>query len=179
MELTATSAQWRCFPDRQGTERRERAQADDRPKVIHLPSEGRKKASGASCRRGVAVQDNLAERVFVRTVDDVLRIRDKLAKEKLAVNADRHHARQGTGRTRRQALCPLPPGRTSDAETVYLVCTSPGKSASNISADHLVCDLSHVRQHGPAVRPGEPLRRPRRTRAIRRRLSQGQFEKRT
>src|SRR5262249_24884957 len=33
-------------------------------------------------------------------------------------------------------------GQQGDTDTVYLVCTSAGEGGMNISADHLVCDLT-------------------------------------
>ena len=86
--------------------------------------------------------------VFVRYVDDLGRALSQLPKDR---------TRQLTGTTRgferdRLLLDPvfarfLPqssrPGNTLPAEgTVYLVCTSAGEVGVNISADHLVCDLS-------------------------------------
>lgn len=83
--------------------------------------------------------------VFARTVDDVERIGQRLAKEKLA-----HTRLTGTMRgLERDSLVrtPLfarfqPHATPSDEGTVYLVCTSAGEVGVNISADHLVCDLS-------------------------------------
>ncbi|MBK7400901.1 MAG: type I-U CRISPR-associated helicase/endonuclease Cas3 [Myxococcales bacterium] len=82
--------------------------------------------------------------VFARTVEDVEKIGQRLAKEKLA------HARlTGTMRGReRDALVHTPifarfrRSEAKDTRTVYLVCTSAGEVGVNISADHLVCDLS-------------------------------------
>lgn len=82
--------------------------------------------------------------VFVRKVDDVMKVRSKLAKEKLAVET-----LTGTLRGKeRDDLVEKPifkrflPGAISEEKTVYLVCTSAGEVGVNISADHLVCDLS-------------------------------------
>lgn len=89
--------------------------------------------------------------VFVRTVDDVMKVRDKLAKQTLAVAT-----LTGTMRgLERDALAEkssvfqrfLPNGNrkpevTPIAGTAYLVCTSAGEVGVNISADYLVCDLS-------------------------------------
>lgn len=83
--------------------------------------------------------------VFVRTVDDVMKVRDRLAKEKQLVET-----LTGTMRGKeRDELVEKPifrrflPSPSTDAKgTVYLVCTSAGEVGVNISADHLVCDLS-------------------------------------
>lgn len=86
--------------------------------------------------------------VFVRSVDDLGKTRDLLPKDRTC---------QLTGTMRgferdRLLLDPvfarfLPPSNrpkdTASAEgTVYLVCTSAGEVGVNISADHLVCDLT-------------------------------------
>ncbi|MEN6335380.1 MAG: type I-U CRISPR-associated helicase/endonuclease Cas3 [Phycisphaerales bacterium] len=86
--------------------------------------------------------------IFVRTLDDVKRVYVRLTNKKDGVPKD--HIQQLTGTMRglerdqlvnhwimrcfsRQA-CPL--------QTIYLVCTSAGEVGIDISADHLVCDLS-------------------------------------
>jgi len=80
--------------------------------------------------------------VFVRKVDDVDKITKKLPKGSFE---------QLTGTIRgkeRDALIEKPifkrflPNAEKKDETVYLVCTSAGEVGVNISADHLVCDLS-------------------------------------
>ena len=82
--------------------------------------------------------------VFVRTVDDVMKVRDTLAKKKLTAET-----LTGTMRGKeRDELVDKPtfrrflPNASGGSETVYLVCTSAGEVGVNISADHLVCDLS-------------------------------------
>jgi CRISPR-associated endonuclease/helicase Cas3 len=86
--------------------------------------------------------------IFVRTVDDLGKVVAKLPKDQ---------NRQLTGTMRgleREALIRDPlfvrflpessrPENTTAADgTVYLVCTSAGEVGVNISADHLVCDLT-------------------------------------
>jgi CRISPR-associated endonuclease/helicase Cas3 len=88
--------------------------------------------------------------IFVQTVENVQKIVDKLTKAKREV-------RQLTGTLRglerdQLPVDPvfarfLPPsnrpvGVTPTEGTVYLVCTSAGEVGVNISADHLVCDLT-------------------------------------
>ena len=82
--------------------------------------------------------------VFVRSVEAVTTVVAALRKQKLEV-------RQLTGTLRgleRDKLVDDPifrrflPKAESDGKTVYLVCTSAGEVGVNISADHLVCDLS-------------------------------------
>ena len=82
--------------------------------------------------------------VFVRTVENVEKIVGKLKKEKQSVQ-------QLTGTLRgleRDQLVETSifrrflPKADVGQETVYLVCTSAGEVGVNISADHLVCDLT-------------------------------------
>lgn len=83
--------------------------------------------------------------VFVRTVDDVIKVRDRLTKEK-------RFAATLTGTMRgkeRDELVEKPifrrflPSSPADPKgTAYLVCTSAGEVGVNLSADHLVCDLT-------------------------------------
>lgn len=82
--------------------------------------------------------------VFVRTVEDVMKVRDKLQKEGLDVEV-----LSGTLRGKeRDELVLKPtfkrflPNAVKEEKTVYLVCTSAGEVGINISADHLVCDLA-------------------------------------
>lgn len=124
--------------------------------VVRRRIEAKKSLALHSCEKK-AVADRIAELalahrdsgkailVFARTVDDVERVGQRLAKEKL------DHARlTGTMRgLERDSLvhAPLfarfqPKATPSDGRTVYLVCTSAGEVGVNISADHLVCDLS-------------------------------------
>jgi len=80
--------------------------------------------------------------IFARKVEDVEKITKKLPQDQ---------TRQLTGTLRgleRDALVKTSifrrflPGAEPAEQTVYLVCTSAGEVGVNISADHLVCDLS-------------------------------------
>jgi CRISPR-associated endonuclease/helicase Cas3 len=121
-------------------------------KAIHLHyNQDEKKLSDEIANVAEKHKDSgRATLVFVRKVDDVEKIVAKLKKEKQQVQ-------QLTGTLRgleRDQLIDdpifarfLPPSsRSTDvvpAEgAVYLVCTSAGEVGVNISADHLVCDLS-------------------------------------
>lgn len=82
--------------------------------------------------------------IFARTVETVFEVLDGLQKAKL-------NALTLTGTMRgyeREQLIEQPafkrflPEAEAAPETVYLVCTSAGEVGVNISADHLVCDLS-------------------------------------
>ncbi|MCI0365526.1 MAG: type I-U CRISPR-associated helicase/endonuclease Cas3 [Phycisphaerales bacterium] len=105
--------------------------------------------------------------IFVRTLDDVKKVCDRLANKKDGVPAD--HVQQLTGTMRGLERDRMADPRRSDASrvfarflkppkpdapeserwktepmpgTVYLVCTSAGEVGIDISADHMVCDLS-------------------------------------
>ena len=80
--------------------------------------------------------------MFVRKVEDVDKVTKKLP---------RGSFEQLTGTLRgkeRDELVAKPifqrflPKAAPKTETVYLVCTSAGEVGVNLSADHLVCDLS-------------------------------------
>jgi len=98
---------------------------------------------------------NAAVLIFVRTLDDVQKVYGKLTNKKDGVSAD--HVQQLTGTMRgleRDDLVRNPvfirflpesdrPNDVKSAEgTIYLVCTSAGEVGVNLSADHMVCDLS-------------------------------------
>lgn len=99
---------------------------------------------------------NAAVLIFVRTLDEVKKVCDRLTSKKDGVSAD--NVQQLTGTMRglerdRMAKCDpvfmrfLPEkNRNPKVEpaqgAVYLVCTSAGEVGIDISADHMVCDLS-------------------------------------
>ena len=98
---------------------------------------------------------NAAMLIFVRTIDDVNNVCDKLTDKENGVPADQVRQLTGTmrGYERDGLVCNpafirfLPdadrPEDVTPAEgTVYLVCTSAGEVGVNLSADHMVCDLS-------------------------------------
>jgi CRISPR-associated endonuclease/helicase Cas3 len=105
--------------------------------------------------------------IFVRTLDDVKKISEKLANNKTGVGPDCVQQLTGTmrGLERDRMADPRGPNASrvfarflkppkNDAPqserwkvepmpgTVYLVCTSAGEVGIDISADHMVCDLS-------------------------------------
>jgi CRISPR-associated endonuclease/helicase Cas3 len=80
--------------------------------------------------------------IFVRKVEDVEKIAKKLPQDR---------TRQLTGTLRGMERDQLVehsvfkrflPGAEASEQTMYLVCTSAGEVGVNISADHLICDLS-------------------------------------
>lgn len=91
--------------------------------------------------------------IFVRTIDDVKEVTDVLTdKTKGGVSADQVQQLTGTMRgLERDELAstndvfarfmPNPKVKGKDG-TIYLICTSAGEVGVDISADHMVCDLS-------------------------------------
>jgi len=150
MELTATSrGRGEAFElspaDEQNAEIKRRVEARKKVELHILKDE--KKLADQLAELALAHRDSgKAVLIFTRTVDDVLKIRDKLAKEKFLVET-----LTGTMRGRERDLLverpgfkrflPAPPADAATG-TVFLVCTSAGEVGVNISADHLVCDLS-------------------------------------
>ncbi|WP_437647668.1 type I-G CRISPR-associated helicase/endonuclease Cas3g [Sorangium sp. So ce362] len=85
--------------------------------------------------------------VFLRTVEDVVnavsRLRKADAKVQQLIGTMRGFERDRLVTTDPVFRRFLPEsGATDGAETVFLVCTSAGEVGVNLSADHLVCDLS-------------------------------------
>jgi len=129
--------------DRAHPEIRKRIEAK---KTIELhPSGDPKKLADQLAELAIRHKDsNRAVLVFARTVEVVENVAERLHKAKLeAVTLT------GTMRGKeRDDLVDNPvfhrflPKASPDGETVYLICTSAGEVGVNLSADHLVCDLS-------------------------------------
>ena len=126
------------------------------PKLIHLhPCADEKKLAEQITKLAFGHREhNAAVLIFVRKVDDVGRVEKGLRKN----NVRNDHIATLTGTMRgyeRDQLVKsnaafarfMPPGDrpeniTPTEGTVYLVCTSAGEVGVNLSADHMVCDLS-------------------------------------
>ena len=155
MELTATSRGGDAtFPndeERRGNEAHPEVQKRvGAAKKVVLHPEGKKLADQLADFALAHRAKDCAVLVFARKVEDVLDVVKALGKQK--VPAESVAMLTGTLRGReRDALAesdpifarflPDPPGHAATG-TVYLVCTSAGEVGVNISADHLVCDLS-------------------------------------
>src|SRR5579864_6332844 len=131
------------------------------PKTIHLHSLQDEKKDLADAMGGLALSEqfkgsNRAILLFVRTVDNVERVVARLNKEKQRVQqltgtlrglerdklpADPIFARFLPESSRAKVVSPT-------EGTVYLVCTSAGEVGINISADHLICDLTTFESMG-------------------------------
>jgi CRISPR-associated endonuclease/helicase Cas3 len=146
MELTATSRGSRTVltlsdKDRDDAEVRKRIEAK-KAICLHENKDEKKLAEEIAELALKHEKSGRAVLVFMRKVEDVEKVGKRLPKDR---------TRQLTGTLRglerdrlvedaifRRFLPNAEPGR----ETVYLVCTSAGEVGVNISADHLVCDLS-------------------------------------
>lgn len=122
---------------------------------LHPIADEKKELAGELARLALQHQESgVPVLVFARTVDVVEQVADAL--EKKMPKEDRVAKLTGTMRgLERDQLAKgngiflrfLPPGNHPDDQplkegTVYLVCTSAGEVGVNLSAHHLVCDLS-------------------------------------
>lgn len=115
-------------------------------KKLHLePMKDPKKLADQIAARALQFQDSgLAILVFVRTVEDVLNVRDKLPKDQVEMLTGTLRGKERDDLVKKpvfRRFLPKPPDDAAQG-TVYLICTSAGEVGVNISADHLVCDLS-------------------------------------
>jgi CRISPR-associated endonuclease/helicase Cas3 len=169
MELTATSRSGgEAFPNE--TERKANEQSPivrrrvEAKKAIHLhENKDEKKLAEEIAALALSHKDSgRAVLVFARKVDDVEKIVAKLRRERQNVQqlagTLRGLERNRMADPRKEDACPIfarflkPPKPDADETerwkveptlgTVYFVCTSAGEVGVNISADHLVCDLS-------------------------------------
>jgi CRISPR-associated endonuclease/helicase Cas3 len=147
MELSATSREHEPFvltdEDRARPEVKRRIEAK---KAIHLhENEEEKKLPDRLAELALQYKDsNCAVLIFARTVEVVEKVAERLSKSK-------QHVQTLTGTMRgkeRDELVEKPvfkrflPKPELGTGAVYLVCTSAGEVGVNISADHLVCDLT-------------------------------------
>lgn len=80
--------------------------------------------------------------VFARTVEDVMRVAEKLPRGRVLTLTGTMRGKERDDLIEHPIFKRFLPGGQSDGPTTYLVCTSAGEVGVNISADHLVCDLS-------------------------------------
>jgi CRISPR-associated endonuclease/helicase Cas3 len=152
MELTATS---RDNGTSFGLSDRDRAEPEVRKRIeakkaIHL-HENKDEKRLAEEIADLAVKHKNSGRavlVFVRKVDDVDKVVKKLPKDSFEQLTGTLRGLERDGLVRKPIFQRFLPGSNRDKDvapaegTVYLVCTSAGEVGVNISADHLVCDLS-------------------------------------
>ncbi|HMP58470.1 MAG TPA: type I-U CRISPR-associated helicase/endonuclease Cas3 [Gemmatales bacterium] len=146
MELTATS-RGKVTPfglsdeDHKNTVVKERVAA--RKKLhLELTQDAKKLADQLAAKALELANRNRAVLVFARTVDDVLKIAGKLPKDRVVTLTGTMRGKERDELTEQALFKRFLPGGQSDEATTYLVCTAAGEVGVNISADHLVCDLS-------------------------------------
>lgn len=167
MELTATPrSQGEVFPnDKQRKENEANAEVDRRIGAVktlslHQPKSDAKLAEEVAAKAMTFEGKDVAVLVFVFRVADVQAVMDKLPKgrKQQLTGTIRGLERDRMANPMIPEGCPifarfLPPQKDDTPEnerwkvkpaegTVYLVCTSAGEVGVNISADHLVCDLT-------------------------------------
>lgn len=113
-------------------------------KKLHLePIRDSKKLAEQIIERAKTFDDKkCAVVVFTRTVDDVKRIAEKLPKDRVLTLTGTMRGKERDDLVTKDIFKRFLPGGSNDGETNWLVCTSAGEVGVNISADHLVCDLS-------------------------------------
>jgi CRISPR-associated endonuclease/helicase Cas3 len=114
-------------------------------KILHLhPLDNpKKKLADQLAAQAKEFEDkNRAVLVFARTVDDVLNIECTLPKDRVVTLTGTMRGKERDALVEHPLFKRFLPGGQSDEQTTYLVCTSAGEVGVNISADHLVCDLT-------------------------------------
>jgi CRISPR-associated endonuclease/helicase Cas3 len=116
--------------------------------ILHELADPKKPAKELSARALEFKESDRSILIFVSSIEAVLDVQEILDKAKLS---DRVVTLTGTMRGKeRDELVENPvfrrflPNSLKDAKTgtVYLICTSAGEVGVNISADHMICDLS-------------------------------------
>ncbi|MBL8810485.1 MAG: type I-U CRISPR-associated helicase/endonuclease Cas3 [Planctomycetaceae bacterium] len=152
IELTATSKSTDPFKlDDKDYENRIVDQRMNAVKQLRLHElKDAKKPAKELAERAMAFKDSgRAILLFAQSVETVLDIQSALEKAKIAAVNIRTLTGTMRGKERDDLVrdktfgrfLPEPPGDCSEG-TVYLICTSAGEVGVNISADHLICDLT-------------------------------------
>lgn len=152
MELTATS---RGGGETFGLTAEDHAEAEvvkriEANKAIHLhENNDERKVAEEIAELALRHKDSgCAALVFVRKVDDVDKVVKKLPKDSFEQLTGTLRGLERDGLVKKPIFQRFLPSSNRDKDvtpaegTVYLVCTSAGEVGVNISADHLVCDLS-------------------------------------
>lgn len=118
-------------------------------KRLHLIPQTEPKAGGQLAKLALEKfkDSGAAVLIFARTIEDVQAILAAL--DKAGVKKDQKEQLIGPMRGRErnrladsEVFRRFLPGAASNEKTVFLVCTSAGEVGVNLSADHLVCDLT-------------------------------------
>jgi CRISPR-associated endonuclease/helicase Cas3 len=151
IELTATSKTddaFRLNKDDYGNEVVRSRMESVKKIILHELADPKKPAKELSAQALEFKESERSVLIFVSSVEAVLEIQGILDKAKLS---DRVVTLTGTMRGKeRDELVENPvfrrflpqPASESKTGTVYLICTSAGEVGVNISADHMICDLS-------------------------------------
>ena len=152
MELTATTRGRQAMPfglteeDRANAVVKQRIHA--RKGIAFHTVKGEKGATAAKIGDLAASYKDSGQAilVFVRTIDDVNVVAKKIAatKVKYELLTGTIRGKERDGLVRKPVFRRFRPEEQEGAEpgTVYLICTSAGEVGIDISADHLVCDLT-------------------------------------
>jgi CRISPR-associated endonuclease/helicase Cas3 len=152
MELTATSRDsekpFGLTPeDRDDKEVQKRIGAK-KQLLLHEVPDDKSVAERVLALARVHEPENKAVLIFLRRVEDVEKVAGKLPAGRVErlTGTLRGHERDRLATENKVFARFLPSGERAGREqtegTVYLVCTSAGEVGVNISADHLVCDLT-------------------------------------
>lgn len=113
-------------------------------KALHLHSvaDEKKLAEQLAAKAAELANQNRAIVVFTRTVDDVKTVAGKLPKGRVVTLTGTMRGKERDELVKNSIFKRFLPDGPSDEPSVFLVCTSAGEVGVNISADHLVSDLS-------------------------------------
>lgn len=158
LELTATSRgneeereQFELTPD-DYKDRTVRDRIEAKKGIAFHPVDSEKAIASRIAELALEYKDSQqAILVFAKTINDVEIVAEKLGKAKQSVQlltgTIRGHERDQLAESGRVFARFLPStnrpsGIVPEEGTVYLICTSAGEVGVNISADHLICDLT-------------------------------------
>lgn len=109
---------------------------------LHALDDDKKVADELAKKAKEFADQKRAVLVFARTVEDVLKIAEKLPSDRVLTLTGTMRGRERDRLVEEPIFQRFLPGGASDEPTVYLVCTAAGEVGVNISADHLISDLT-------------------------------------
>ncbi|MCS6866130.1 MAG: type I-U CRISPR-associated helicase/endonuclease Cas3 [Gemmataceae bacterium] len=109
---------------------------------LHALADPKKVAEELAKKAKTFADKNRAVVVFARTVEDVLKIAEKLPTERVLTLTGTMRGRERDRLVEEPIFRRFLPEGFSNEPTVYLVCTAAGEVGVNISADDLICDLT-------------------------------------
>lgn len=117
-------------------------------KLTHVPQRDQKKVWAELADKALEFRDSKrAILIFANTVEDVTKTRETLVKRGIAegqieILTGTMRGLERDGLVKKPVFQRFLKGKSTDEETMYLICTSAGEVGVNISADHGVFDLS-------------------------------------